>query len=101
VPSIRNGNDNLPSVNLAPANRAKVFVQKPCLVVIVATPRIIERVRTRYAHASRAIHIHPVAVDIDRTFARFAGAKLTGGKLSFPFRIESTIENPEFSKGTN
>jgi hypothetical protein len=38
VPSIRNGNDNLPSFNLAPANRANVFVQKPCLLVIVATP---------------------------------------------------------------
>jgi len=34
-------------------------------------------------------------------FARFAGAKLTDGKLSFPFRIEGTIENPKFSKGTN
>lgn len=34
------------------------------------------------------------------TFARFAGAKLNEGKLSFPFRIEGTIENPKFSKGT-
>jgi uncharacterized protein involved in outer membrane biogenesis len=34
------------------------------------------------------------------TFARFAGAKLNDGKLSFPFRIEGTIENPRFSKGT-
>ena len=38
VPSIRNGKDNLPSINLAPAKRANVFVQKPCLVVMVATP---------------------------------------------------------------
>ncbi len=34
------------------------------------------------------------------TFARFAGATLTDGKLSFPFRIEGTVENPKFSKGT-
>jgi len=34
------------------------------------------------------------------TFARFAGAKLNEDKLSFPFRIEGTIENPKFSKGT-
>ncbi len=34
------------------------------------------------------------------TFARFEGAKLNDGKLSFPFRIEGTIENPKFSKGT-
>ena len=33
------------------------------------------------------------------TFARLEGAKLTDGKLSFPFRIEGTIENPEFLKG--
>jgi uncharacterized protein involved in outer membrane biogenesis len=33
------------------------------------------------------------------TFARFAGAKLKDGKLSFPFRIEGTIENPKFSRG--
>jgi len=38
VPSIRNGNDNLPSFNLAPSKRANVFVQKSCLVVMVATP---------------------------------------------------------------
>lgn len=34
------------------------------------------------------------------TFARFEGAALKDGKLSFPFRIEGTIENPKFSKGT-
>jgi uncharacterized protein involved in outer membrane biogenesis len=34
------------------------------------------------------------------TFARFAGAKLIDGKLSFPFRIQGTIENPRFSMGT-
>jgi uncharacterized protein involved in outer membrane biogenesis len=36
---------------------------------------------------------------LTNTFARFAGAKLRDGKLSFPFRIEGTIENPKFSKG--
>ena len=34
------------------------------------------------------------------TFARLEGAKLKDGKLSFPFRIEGTIDNPKFSKGT-
>ena len=38
VPSIRKGNDSLPSFNLAPSNRANVLVKKPCLVVIAATP---------------------------------------------------------------
>jgi uncharacterized protein involved in outer membrane biogenesis len=33
-------------------------------------------------------------------FGRFAGAKLKDGKLSFPFRIGGTIDNPKFSKGT-
>ena len=33
-------------------------------------------------------------------FARFEGAKLKDGKLSFPFRIDGTIDNPKFSKGT-
>jgi uncharacterized protein involved in outer membrane biogenesis len=33
------------------------------------------------------------------TFARFAGAKLNDGKLSFPFHIEGTVENPKFSRG--
>src|SRR5579863_10059665 len=38
---------------------------------------------------------------LTNTFARFlAGAKLTEGKLSFPFRIEGTLESPIFSKGT-
>jgi uncharacterized protein involved in outer membrane biogenesis len=33
-------------------------------------------------------------------FARLEGAKLNDGKLSFPFRIEGSIENPKFLKGT-
>jgi len=33
-------------------------------------------------------------------FARLEGAKLNDGKLSFPFRIEGTIETPKFLKGT-
>jgi uncharacterized protein involved in outer membrane biogenesis len=33
-------------------------------------------------------------------FARFEGAKLKEGKLTFPFRVEGTIDNPKFSKGT-
>jgi len=37
---------------------------------------------------------------LTNTFARFEGAKLKDGKLSFPFRISGTIENPKFSKGT-
>jgi uncharacterized protein involved in outer membrane biogenesis len=37
---------------------------------------------------------------LTNTFARFEGAKLQDGKLSFPFRIQGTIENPTFSKGT-
>jgi uncharacterized protein involved in outer membrane biogenesis len=36
---------------------------------------------------------------LTNTFARFAGAKLTDGKLSFPFQIEGTLESPKFSKG--
>jgi hypothetical protein len=36
---------------------------------------------------------------LTNTFARFEGAKLTEGKLSFPFRIEGTLESPKFSKG--
>jgi uncharacterized protein involved in outer membrane biogenesis len=32
------------------------------------------------------------------TFARLAGATLVGGKLTFPFRIRGTIENPTFAK---
>ena len=35
------------------------------------------------------------------TFARFAGAKLVDGKLTFPFRIEGKIEEPKFSKGSS
>lgn len=34
------------------------------------------------------------------TFARLEGATLKDGKLSFPFRIEGTLENPRFSRGT-
>ena len=37
---------------------------------------------------------------LTNTFARFEGAKSKDGKLSFPFRIQGTIENPSFSKGT-
>jgi uncharacterized protein involved in outer membrane biogenesis len=33
------------------------------------------------------------------TFARLSGATLVQGKLTFPFRITGTIENPTFSKG--
>jgi len=38
---------------------------------------------------------------LTNTFARFEGAKLKDGKLSFPFRIDGTIESPKFSKGSN
>ena len=33
-------------------------------------------------------------------FARLEGAKMKDGKLTFPFRIDGTIDNPKFSKGT-
>lgn len=33
-------------------------------------------------------------------FARFEGAKLEDGKLSFPFHIGGTIDNPVFAKGS-
>ena len=33
------------------------------------------------------------------TFGRLSGGKLVDGKLTFPFRISGTIENPIFSKG--
>jgi len=33
------------------------------------------------------------------TFGRLSGGKLVDGKLTFPFRITGTIENPIFSKG--
>ena len=36
---------------------------------------------------------------VTNLIARFAGAKLQDGLLSFPFRIDGTIENPKFSKG--
>ena len=32
------------------------------------------------------------------TFARLSGAKLVDGKLTFPFRVSGTIQNPVFSK---
>jgi uncharacterized protein involved in outer membrane biogenesis len=35
------------------------------------------------------------------TFGRFAGGKLVDGKLTFPFRIGGTIQNPVFSKGAD
>ena len=37
---------------------------------------------------------------VTNLFARLAGGTLKDGKLSFPFRIEGTIENPKFLKGT-
>jgi uncharacterized protein involved in outer membrane biogenesis len=37
---------------------------------------------------------------LTNTFARFEGASLKDGKLSFPFRIAGTIANPKFSKGS-
>ena len=33
-------------------------------------------------------------------FARLEGAKLVDGKLTFPFRIDGTIDSPKFSKGS-
>jgi uncharacterized protein involved in outer membrane biogenesis len=33
------------------------------------------------------------------TFGRLSGGKLVDGKLTFPFRITGTIQNPVFSKG--
>jgi len=33
-------------------------------------------------------------------FGRLEGAKLEDGKLSFPFRVDGTIDAPKFSKGT-
>jgi uncharacterized protein involved in outer membrane biogenesis len=36
---------------------------------------------------------------LTNTFARFEGAKLKDGKLSFPFRVRGTIESPIFTKG--
>jgi hypothetical protein len=34
------------------------------------------------------------------TFARLEGATVKDGKLSFPFRIEGTIEHPKFFRGS-
>jgi uncharacterized protein involved in outer membrane biogenesis len=36
---------------------------------------------------------------VTNVFARLAGGKLKDGKLSFPFRVGGTIDNPVFSKG--
>jgi hypothetical protein len=36
---------------------------------------------------------------LTNTFARFAGAKMVDGKLTFPFRITGTVEAPQFFKG--
>jgi uncharacterized protein involved in outer membrane biogenesis len=36
---------------------------------------------------------------ITNTLARLSGASLKSGKLSFPFRVSGTIEDPEFSVG--
>jgi uncharacterized protein involved in outer membrane biogenesis len=36
---------------------------------------------------------------VTNLFARLAGGTLKDGKLSFPFRIEGTIEHPKFLKG--
>jgi hypothetical protein len=36
---------------------------------------------------------------VTNLFARLAGGTLKDGKLSFPFRIEGTMENPKFLKG--
>ena len=33
-------------------------------------------------------------------FGRLSGGKLVDGKLTFPFKISGTIENPIFSKGS-
>jgi hypothetical protein len=33
------------------------------------------------------------------TFARFAGATVKDGLLSFPFRVGGTIDTPVFAKG--
>jgi uncharacterized protein involved in outer membrane biogenesis len=38
---------------------------------------------------------------LTNTFAWLEGGKLKDGKLSFPFRIKGTIEDPKFSKETN
>jgi hypothetical protein len=37
---------------------------------------------------------------LTNTFARFEGAKLKDGKLSFPFHIGGTIDKPVFAKGS-
>jgi hypothetical protein len=34
---------------------------------------------------------------LSNTFAKFAGAKMIGGKLTFPFHIAGTIDDPQFS----
>jgi len=37
---------------------------------------------------------------LTNVFARLEGGKLEDGKLTFPFRIGGTIDNPKFSKGS-
>jgi hypothetical protein len=37
---------------------------------------------------------------LTNTLARFEGAKLKDGKLSFPFQIGGTLDNPVFAKGS-
>jgi hypothetical protein len=36
---------------------------------------------------------------VTNLFARLAGGTLKDGKLSFPFHIGGTIDNPVFAKG--
>ena len=38
---------------------------------------------------------------LTNTFARMSGATMKDGKLTFPFRIGGTIENPVFTKGAH
>jgi len=38
---------------------------------------------------------------VTNLFARLAGGTLKDGKLSFPFHIGGTIDNPVFTKGSN
>jgi hypothetical protein len=36
---------------------------------------------------------------VTNLFARLAGGTLNAGKLSFPFHVGGTIDNPVFAKG--
>src|SRR6185437_8004926 len=38
---------------------------------------------------------------VTNIMARMSGAKLTNGKLSFPFRVDGTIDSPRFFRGKN